>query len=376
MYRILILFAAFVWSTHCFSVNYKIKDIGLIGLDESCPVAINDRGDVVGYIEKDEKREFFLWTEEKGLIIIRSIPSDASVNAINNEGQIVGSFWSLDGWWDLEWVVHTFTWSQKNGFKDLGTAVSKNTCALNIDEEGNVFAISSDKQCYLWKKENFFFNKFNKIPEASNILTDFYLHTNNFIFNKTSNTKNFNILIDVCWDNNNVIFNKVWQMAFIKMSLKDKKNPLNYLLLDYSTNESRPFVNTIIGTPQIMAMNNLGDIVGATVEEGKEFGYIVQHDEMVINNYHENFVPYGINDARIVVGKKIVQSLHLDHIGTILKSGELIEMKDLLLPNEEQPINCRNIGSLTGINNQGTIIGLVTVFGKENAVIFEPVNDD
>lgn len=65
--------------------EYTMLDLGTLDADESKATAINDKGQVLGWVEYGGKRYSFLWEAEKGLQIL-----DALGNTLNNRGQITG----------------------------------------------------------------------------------------------------------------------------------------------------------------------------------------------------------------------------------------------------------------------------------------------
>lgn len=83
------------------------------------PMAINQRGDVVGFAgdpsdDTGGLTHAFLWTREHGMELINDVPDDNSTaTAINEAGQIVGYFAAADG------SLHGFIWDHQHGMQDL-----------------------------------------------------------------------------------------------------------------------------------------------------------------------------------------------------------------------------------------------------------------
>lgn len=134
---------AFLWQSG------KMQDLGPRGSPESEAVAINDRGQVVGWSATKTRGTYpFLWQE--GVMRVMSARGEAT--AINDRGQIVG-YSLVSG--------HAFVW-QGGKALDLGTLGGNSSWPIAINERGQVTGDSrigrddADGQpiehAFLWQK--------------------------------------------------------------------------------------------------------------------------------------------------------------------------------------------------------------------------------
>ncbi|MDR2983061.1 MAG: DUF3466 family protein [Puniceicoccales bacterium] len=186
-------------SSRAFIRNQKgeTTKLGTMGRDSSFAWAINDRGDVVGYVEYSPfGRQAFLYTQERGMRSLGTLGGDDSeATGINNDGTVVGfantktgeehaSFWTeKTGMADLEtlggtrskaWGIndagcivgesltkqgetHAFIWTEKDGMMDLGTLGGDYSCARAINDSNQVVGSSTLKNgsthAFFWSKE-------------------------------------------------------------------------------------------------------------------------------------------------------------------------------------------------------------------------------
>ncbi|MBN1125714.1 MAG: hypothetical protein JXA82_11955 [Sedimentisphaerales bacterium] len=79
------------------------------------PIDINAEGYVAGHRNtKQQRLEAFLWTPEKGFILLGDLGGGRSeVCAINDKGMVVGSAYTADG------RKHAFVWEEGKGMTDL-----------------------------------------------------------------------------------------------------------------------------------------------------------------------------------------------------------------------------------------------------------------
>ncbi len=71
--------------------DYIMMDLGTLGADESRATAINDKGQVLGWLKYGANKYCFLWDKNDGIKIIDTIG-----NLLNNKGQITGTNYIWD----------------------------------------------------------------------------------------------------------------------------------------------------------------------------------------------------------------------------------------------------------------------------------------
>ena len=128
---------AFLWQ------NGTMRDLGTLGGEYSRPVAINERGQVIGQAATKTTSHAFLWSNGQ-MRDLGTLGGDLSEpTAINDHGQVVG--WAATPTTDTngEHVWHAFHW-QNGRLTDLGTLGGKSQ-ALAINERGQIVGWSETK---------------------------------------------------------------------------------------------------------------------------------------------------------------------------------------------------------------------------------------
>ncbi len=127
-------------------------DLGTLGGLSSRAQDINEDGLVVGIADlppgrqakysKYQTSDGFIWRARLGMLsMTKLIPGrwveGISPVGINNVGQVVGcaTFHGYDGY-------HAFFWDPKDGMKDLGTLGGKYSCAVDVNDKGQVIGNS------------------------------------------------------------------------------------------------------------------------------------------------------------------------------------------------------------------------------------------
>ena len=111
--------------------------LGTLGGPDSTAVAINGRGQIVGWSTTNAKDEYgsishaFLWQNGKMRDLGTLGGKSSSANAINGSGQIVGESYTRGD------VSHAFLW--ENGkMRDLGTLGGNFSTAVAINDRGQI----------------------------------------------------------------------------------------------------------------------------------------------------------------------------------------------------------------------------------------------
>jgi len=134
---------AFIWTA-----NQGMRALG--GFTESnSAFAVNDSGEVVGSFSPNSgvDNQAFLWTRAGGAQELGSLGGSSSATAINNAGEVVGNAYNRPYPGD----VHAFLWTSSGGMQDLGTlSGGPDSTAYAISDSGNVFGGS-----YITKNDSY-----------------------------------------------------------------------------------------------------------------------------------------------------------------------------------------------------------------------------
>ncbi len=136
------------------SSKYEIVDLGLQESDSSEALAINDRGHVAGVYWFLGNKQYFIWDEGIGVMLL-DLPETATIKVLNNAGQIAGDYKSQDG------ACHGFFWDACYGLIDIGTLGGRETTVADMNDLGQLVGSSdtssntpsgrSEKHAYLWQ---------------------------------------------------------------------------------------------------------------------------------------------------------------------------------------------------------------------------------
>ena len=134
-----------VWSATPLSgeaseARYRVIKI-IEGSGTTIPEAggINQKGQVVGSIETSGHPQFWLWSNGVREDLLIGNGKAGNAVALNNQGQVVGSFYTgesfIDFWGDLHAVYHAFVWDN-GSLQDLGTLGGWDSSAAWINDRG------------------------------------------------------------------------------------------------------------------------------------------------------------------------------------------------------------------------------------------------
>jgi probable HAF family extracellular repeat protein len=113
-------------------------DVGALS-GQSSANAINNNGQVVGtsyYANGYSCCHSFLWTAANGIQDLDPTGGYSGADGINDNGQVVGQFVNSAG------ATHAFLWTQAGGMQDLGTLGGPSSGANAINAQGDVIGAS------------------------------------------------------------------------------------------------------------------------------------------------------------------------------------------------------------------------------------------
>jgi probable HAF family extracellular repeat protein len=149
------------WDGHAFlwKGNGQIVDLGTLPDSQGCKaLALNDRGQVVGYCwetlaENDLplRRHAFLWRNGK-MVDLGTLPGkkECQAEAVNERGQVVGYCWTKP----RQYTSRAFLW-RSGKMLDLGTLGGDASYAYAINERGQVIGDSTTaderEHAFVWE---------------------------------------------------------------------------------------------------------------------------------------------------------------------------------------------------------------------------------
>jgi probable HAF family extracellular repeat protein len=134
--------------------NGTTTDLGTLGGLTATGVDINEKGQIVGTSDNgadDQWSHAFLWQGTTGMVDLGPWGGSnyGAAIAVNNQSQVVGWGFTLDGWW------RAFLWRSGRGMTDLGmlpNAISSRPNAIN--DQGQIVGVNlvatGDWHAVLW----------------------------------------------------------------------------------------------------------------------------------------------------------------------------------------------------------------------------------
>jgi len=136
---------AFLWTRETGMIALTFPS----GAGESKATAINDLGQVVGYVGMGQSYHAFVWTLERGMVDSGGLPGWVSsyATAINNAGQVAGYSTDASG------HDRAFRWSSSEGMIALGVLPGTvNSHAQGINSSGQVVG-ERDGRPFRWSQD-------------------------------------------------------------------------------------------------------------------------------------------------------------------------------------------------------------------------------
>lgn len=327
--------------TACCSADYVIHEIPELGDAHFCsPKSINNQGEILGLINKDDQISYCFWSPRSGLTLIEGYPSETQSTAVanmNNFGMVVGSHIISSGWLFTKEVSHGFLWTLDGGFLDLGAINGKDTYAVDCDDQGKVVLIS-EGSCYIWK---------------------------NGITTKIDNVKGIQNPRE---HQSHVVINNRDQIAFYQDLPNGKIVTHDAKIYSLNTYESRSLMDNHKGVPYITSINDYGTVSGVIFQFNRCDGFITWPSGSL--QVIENFIPCGINIDGIAVGASFNEASVKR--ATIFNNGSIQDLMEMSYPLDPTTADTDYLVEASDINDRGEIVAVMTDGNKLRTVLLRP----
>lgn len=341
------------------ALQFKLQDLGTLSYDNSKVGRINSQGIITGQVMREKKPHNFIWQSGKGLTILDYIPS-CDPPFINNHNSLADIFWYYTNYWvfdnegfkhiclvkpehKLEDIMFPQGWPIQNlehwqdptawdkhelsiiGFNDLNQILVTNACQ---SKKRTQFAIWED-------------NKFKPIDPA--------------VLEKVYGMNNQGFLLGRKW--------MTQDGHYVPMLVL-------YNLIDET-------VIPVMKDLELMArkLNDQNQIIGVKKHvngPNKAEGFLWSLDTGFISL--RSFLPVAANSKGHLLGFKMSPG-NSKLNPTLIYEGEEFDLNQLL-DFENSPSAWVRIETVSGINDDGWIIGEGIFDDKEHGFVLIPVNEN
>jgi len=345
----------FVFSFLCLcNVNasgYKLIDLGILDYNSEI-YSINDHGQIVGNLTKDEKDYLFFWDPNIGVKLIET--KNCYYAKINNASTIVFS----EGCYDEDYnVVKLFKWDNP----------SCNTQCQELN-----FQPKNSQKYHL---EQFYFNDIGQIllvyeSDFLDELTNLESAYKNYIYeNGNLNLiKSSKLTMGMTINNNSQIFG-------CNIDISGRNIIVKPIVYDYKNKKTHTWDNLDNAIP--CYINDQGQILAVFVDifaqtvKGTFFGSLQKDDFIILSN----IVGSKMNNHGQIIGELAPNGvLHTqDTVYVIWDNGNETKLSDISLVDDKGH-TWDSLDELCDINDQGQIVGSGTYHGEQHGFLLVPVN--
>lgn len=205
-YILKLIFCSLCFISQAYSLEFTLQDLGLEWYASSTGSGLNNSGMIVGKLrEEDRSYTDFVWTKEKGLILLNPKQATAYQEPlINDLGQVFGLSWhKVEGWFSSHQEKNLYRYDLDKGFVNITPPKEWKRETLRLSYSPYVWELKTPKlfgctnleeilveesdKFGIWKSQNY---QPIEIPEG---FTPYQKNHHGYLFlgNKTSKTRGY-----------------------------------------------------------------------------------------------------------------------------------------------------------------------------------------
>ncbi len=344
------------------SAPYTLIDMGTLETDGSIAKSLNNDGNVAGKFFINKQASDFIWNKKTGLQVIAENSNKNMLPQINDSGQVAciaydpnASFWSTC-------TDCVFLYDPKDGLKKLGEPNNFINRFSTWNRRDDINIVGMDNRGLILFANNKDMFKSTKFAIWSN--KDLISLTNREFITLYHTALGRNMQEDAYFVafNNNLDFLVTKHDTFILPCLRT--NLLQVLNLQTKKDFLLPEGKSYFG----VGINDKQQVIGRHKKK-KEGAFWPSKTELVILDH---FIPVALNNHGDIVGKIIDPQNKNKHTVSLRKAdGTVIDLNSAI--NSDAVTNFESLVDVTGINDEGQIIVIAKVSGKEHVLFLDPV---
>jgi len=361
--------------SNAYSISYSVHDLGLGSYESSNPCKINHAGTIVGkFKERDESHTDsytdFMWTSEKGLILLNPKQATEKQNPFLNENnQVIGLYWKqYNGWFHKYQDQNLYTYSIDNGFIDISPPSSWEREQIGIFY--TPWAADYNTH-FAWKTKSLNLLGYTDKEELLVKQNGQYgIWQYGTFTNMTFNDQDTPMSMDS------------WGRIFILRTIDTKQSIGGYVYMEDLSSD--PFVFNYFEDHPEDALENasraasmifkilkqgkvLGAVVGVSQDKSVQGGYIWTPEEGY--TLLKNFIPLTGNDNGQMIGFGLFEK-DCSSECAFWENGQMHKLEDLISDKEENKLT--TILNLVDMNDKGQIIIQARGADGDHAYLLNP----
>ncbi|WP_068469825.1 hypothetical protein [Candidatus Protochlamydia phocaeensis] len=343
---------------HLQGLNFIIQDLGTLTADESYATAINNQNAVVGYAKTGDQVSDFIWQLDSGLTLL-PFSSSYQLPLINNHNQVACLFWHRTNYWFFtnKRTKHVYIFNPDGSYQDIGAPKQWKMQELEDWQQSSGWDNKELKILTINDKQQILLANSHDLNKA----TQFAIWQNGVFQDVDPN------FISTAYSMNNqgLILGRRW--------IKDDNSNIPMLVL---YDPAQGTVTDIMKDVNIARreLNDQGQVIIFQSIKNQSIykGFLWDPQQGLIAL--EDFAPLAINNCNQIIGFQISELQSQKIVSLLWNQGEIIPL-NLLIGLDQAESLWSEIEFLTGINDNGYIIGQGQFDGKRHAFVLIPSGD-